>query len=479
MTARAQRLFSAIGGVSDSLVEEALHPGKTGVQKPRLVRWGALAAAFVLVAGAVWSFPRMGGNAGGNGVSMDSSAAAPGGTVFMSYGGPVLPLTVVDGPEGLPAERTVTWDFAPTLKDQGRGIYRVEITDSTVLLNDGAQALTVTVGYPVTASLRAEEGELPSLSVNGRAAEGELIWGEPAFGEYRLESWGDVSALMADGSLLEEAQKPAPALDQTVTVWELTDSAAPDTDKGAPTLGISFTIDEEKTRVWTWGFNGMEAEEGGRRRYSYFVPRQGERDQRRLLVFLGEVPKGYAMAGYVDGGCDKLLDGVSARMTAFTTTLGELADRLAEEGQGEYRRLEELRVGLRRALAQAVTRTEDWFLMLEDLVSQTLTSTRVVWTTARVTIPAGGKLEVTARYQKEPSFDFACARTENQGLYGFDLGTRLGSSLDFESITARLENAERIRLVRDGFGFTQKGGGWEAVLSPEAEHCEMVVRLTD
>ena len=442
MTARTERLFSAIGGVSDHLIEEALHPQETRGRKPRWVRWGALAAALVLVVGVVRYFPRMGGNAGGTGVNMDSSAsapaapAAPGETAFMSYGGPVLPLTVVDGPEGLPAQRTVTWDFAGAA-ESGGSLYQVTVTDTTVLRNEGPRELTVTVGYPVTASLQDEKA-LPSLAVNGREAEGELLWGEPSYGEYRLDGWADIKTLMEGGSLLEEAQQPAPALEQVVTVWEFTDSVAPDTDKGAPTLGVSFTIDEEKTWVWTWGFNGLDADEEGHRRYSYFVPRQGWRDSRRFLVFLGEVPREYAMAGYVDGGCDQLLDGVSARVTAFTTTLGELADQLAEEGREEYLRLEAMKDGLRRGLDQAVSRAEDWFLMLEDLVSQTFTATRVVWTTAEVTIPAGGRLEITARFRKEASYDFACARTENQGLYGFDLGTRLGSNLAFDSITARL-----------------------------------------
>ena len=49
------------------------------------------------------------------------------------------------------------------------------------------------------------------------------------------------------------------------------------------------------------------------------------------------------------------------------------------------------------------TRLEDGRLKYDATVAQ-----RVVWTTGEVTIQAGETVTVTARYQKEPSYDFAC-----------------------------------------------------------------------
>ena len=60
---REERLFLAIGGVADALVEEA------GAEAPRrqspLMRWTAIAAAAAVVAAAgLGVLPRMGGAAG-------------------------------------------------------------------------------------------------------------------------------------------------------------------------------------------------------------------------------------------------------------------------------------------------------------------------------------------------------------------------------------------------------------------------------
>lgn len=477
---REEMLFLAIGGVPDAMVAEAASPEGPRKKKPLRHRWMALAACLALVAGLFPLLSRIGGNGSGAGISSDT---APGEAVFFSYAGPVLSLTTLDGPQGLPATREVTWDFAGGQGEQN-GLFTVTVTDATAITNDRDQDLTFTVAYPVTGDLRTQGALLPSLEVDGTPSETGLLWGdrsneEPLWRTPRLESWEDVRLLLEDGSCLTSAQQQPPALEQTVTVWELTESTAPETGQGAPTMAIRFQIDEEKTRVFTWGFNGGEFGEDGQRRYSYFVPQQQERDSSRFLIFLGEVPKTYTMEGYENGACKEPLEGVTAQISAFTTSLGELADRLVEESRDSFHRLEEGKAAVRRLFARLLSPGEerDDSLTTEDLLSRALTCTRVIWTTAEISIPAGETVTVTARFQKEPSYDFACTGTEKQGLYGFDLGTRLGSSLAFQKTTARLKNTRQILLVRNDFGFDQQAGVLEAELSPGQEHCAMEVRL--
>lgn len=494
--AREEKLFLAIGGVPEDLVEEAMDPRASLRRKPSPLRWAAMAAAFAVVAGvSLYSLlPRMGGANGGVGDGIRGDHADPGSSItFMSYAGPALPLTVVDGPEGLPARREVTWDFGLTVDAEKHSLYRAEVTDTTVITNDRAEDLTITVGYPVTASLDEDKELLPTLTVNGQALETELLWGDTGRGALwenpRLESWESCKEILEDGSYLAEAQKEAPALEQTVTVWELTDSTAPavDTSRMAPTLAIRFRIDEEKTQVFTLGFNGASFGENGERQYDYFVPQQNERGSRRLLVFLGEVPEEYTMAGYENGGCEKPLEGVSARMTAFTTTLGTLLDQLVEEDLAQWRegvldRLEEVRAAVRRLVARILLPVEEPRYdnyMLEDVLSYAAVATRVVWTTGEVTIPAGGDATVTVRYQKKPSYDFACGNTQRQGLRGWDLGTGLGSNLEFREITARLENTEHLVLEGQNFGFDLPGGVTQVELDPKTEYYYMEVRLKE
>ena len=69
-----------------------------------------------------------------------------------------------------------------------------------------------------------------------------------------------------------------------------------------------------------------------------------------------------------------------------------------------------------------------------------------------------------------------CSGSENVGLQGYDLVTRLGSTLDFTAQTAALVHTEAIELVRDNFGFDLASGVTEAKLDPEAEHYYLEIR---
>ena len=101
---------------------------------------------------------------------------------------------------------------------------------------------------------------------------------------------------------------------------------------------------------------------------------------------------------------------------------------------------------------------------------------RVLYLAVPVTIPAGNTLELTFTLWKEPSFDYGCSGSENVGLQGYDLVTRLGSTLDFTAQTAALVHTEAIELVRDNFGFDLASGVTEAKLDPEAEHYYLEIR---
>ena len=161
---RGERLFRALGRVDPALVEEALSVRRRMPWK----RWAAMAACLALVMGLGWritgGFQGVGAGSSGadsgssGGISADSSAPAdPGEGVhgggiedgFLSYAGPVLPLTTVEDPAGLTAERTVTWDFAPGAYPDGESRqWGAEVTDASVLRNHTEADITVTALYP-------------------------------------------------------------------------------------------------------------------------------------------------------------------------------------------------------------------------------------------------------------------------------------------------------------------------------------------
>jgi len=101
---------------------------------------------------------------------------------------------------------------------------------------------------------------------------------------------------------------------------------------------------------------------------------------------------------------------------------------------------------------------------------------RVFWLEAEVTIPAGSSILLDAAYYKEPSFDYHCAASENEGVSGYDMVTKLGSNLTFTKQSARLEDHGKIQVVRQNFGFDLERGVNEVELDLEQPHYYLEVK---
>lgn len=521
---RAERLFRALGLADPALVEEAL---EIRARRVEWKRWAALAACLALVLGFAvsGSFRGDGGmapggtDAGSSGGAMDGDAGADsggdgnggaeGGIAFLSYAGPVLPLDTLENPAELTAERTVTWDFAPGAYPDGeRRQWGAEVADAYILCNGTEEDLAVTALYPFAGSFA--ELALPAVTVNGEAVEAALYAGAYAGGFQSaagpegadtlnlagLSSWREYKALLEDGAYREQALGEYPALDSPVTVYEFSDFEAPHGEYRAATQAVSFTIDPERTTVFTYGFNGCEWD-GGFRRYSYFVP-DGKRNEPKvkLLIVLGEDIGAYTLQGYQNGGCypGEEIKGVSCTVTRRTAALDavlELACRDCLEGYGSYAEGWVTEDGpvtfgmYRRAAAELLSQygplsgtPMDRYAdgRLDDLIQETLWQDRVLYLRFSVTVPAGGSVRVECDFWKAPSFDFACSGSENEGLQGYDLVTRLGSSLNFTRQSAALVNAGNVQITGQDFGFDPEGGVTSVELDLEQEHYYLEVR---
>lgn len=525
---RAERLFRALGLVDPALVEEAL---ETRRRAAPWKRWGAMAACLAVALGLGWlaaggfggyGSGMSGGDSGSSGGAVSGDVqdpADPGagggaadGISFLSYAGPVLPLTTVEDPAGLTAEREISWDFAPGAYPDGEPRqWGAEVTDAYVLRNSTDKEIRVTALYPFAGSFSALAETLPAVTVDGAAPETTLYAGaysggfQSTFGAERpdsmnldtLDSWTEYKALLESGAYLERALGEYPALDIPVTVYEFSDFAAPHEEYQAATQAISFDIDPERTTVLTYGINGMERD-GGFRRYSYFVP-DGKRNEPevKLLIVLGEDLEAYTLQGYQDGGCDRgeEIEGVSCSVTRTETTLDAALDRLCacyreRYGQGRASDQEDAFDTVpfplyRGAVAQLLSqygvlsdaptdRYGDG--RLDDILSETLSHDRVLYLSFPLAVPAGGSVRVECGLWKEPSFDFACSGTENGELQGYDLMTRLGSSLAFTRQSAALVNAGNVEIAGQNFGFSAENGDCGVELDLEQEHYYLEVR---
>ena len=323
--------------------------------------WMGACACLALIAGLsvglyTGRIPLPGGSAGGGGHDEAST--------FMSYAGPVFPLTLREENDSITAQRDITLDFAPwqrewvsneeevaamegltdperqeALEQQDEwfpdgGYYRssdhILVTDAYTLTNRSDADQTVTVLYPFASSLDQLGENLPTLTLDGTELEGTLrigaysgsfegawdgtLGGDPE-GSVNLDyanSWEDYRALLADGTYLERAMGPLPDLSGVpAIVYRFTDPwGEPENDDAGipnPTIRVTFSLDYDKTRVLTTGFHaGMYDRENGIMGKGFSIPQPGELrpTEEWCLIVVGEDISDLAAQGYVTGGWD-------------------------------------------------------------------------------------------------------------------------------------------------------------------------------
>lgn len=503
-----QRLFDGITNIRDDLVEKA-QEGKLKAARPAWRRWVAIAASLTLVIGlgGIWLWQQSASSPsteGGNGGPAD-------GAPFMSYAGPVFPLTLVEQQDGMTASRSLSFDFTARKDENDRTLAGAQVQDAYVLSNHSDKALTVTALYPFAGSFKDLSSLLPTISVDEQPVQAALYAGAYSGGftgvgpddPYqsvnlkRLETWEGYKALLENGAYQQQALSPYPKLDQKVTVYEFSDYKAPLDEYDAATQAISFEIDPAKTTILQYGFEGLAWDENGYRQYSYFVPNGvSMRSEVKMLIVIGEDIGEYTLQGYEDGGCDagEELDDVSASITRYDAVLSDVIDRLTTEYFSHYgpdaQKNDGTLEGVSRemflgAAAQllyelgplsqtGVERYEDGRLM--DILWEAYVHDRVLYLAFPVTIPAGESVNISVELYKDPSFDFAGAGSEKEGLQGYELVTTLGSNLRFEAQTAEVLGTDNIEIIRQNFGFDLQNGITQVSLEPAAERYYIDVR---
>ncbi len=148
MSDRSERLFSTLGQLPDDYVEEAAEPKK---KERHWKRWGTAAACVTLAVMTVGIFPHLGGCGAGGGTAAPESADGGEPTAFMSYAGPILPLTLRQENANISARRDITLDFAPWAEEHGDDLL---VQDQYELTNTSPEPQTITVQLPFTATLR-------------------------------------------------------------------------------------------------------------------------------------------------------------------------------------------------------------------------------------------------------------------------------------------------------------------------------------
>ncbi len=510
---KREDMLTLFDGVDETLLLQCDKPPKSKTRRT-ITRLSAIAAclAVLIVGGAVLA-PFLGGAGAGGGSS--------GTRVYMSYPGPVLPLTVLEGGEGITATRHIDFDLSHYGQTDSYGYGQAMVRDSYTLTNGTAEDKVLTLAYPIAESLDADSEHLPTVTVDGQTPEIDWhvgpytggymgVWGggkenEGSVNMKVIASYPEFKAVI-EGGYMASAFDAYPVLDQPVTVYQITEPKVltSDTDRqeGAPTLAMYLDIDFEKTTVLTYGLNGgMNNEKEGIARRSFFIPMEGEYRYEleyatpRYILLYGEDAASYRLQGYRDGGCDKGEEiDATATVERYETTLGEfLAERIAgwdefdksgyEFSYGQSNFVPELTaedyLGLVAELMMADgplspdgAERYAWG-NLEDLLSAVRRDPRVMYLTFKVTVPAGESVEVDCSMLRTAYMDYI-GKYKNRD--GYDMSTTLGSSLSFTTQTASLTaDPARIELIEQNFGFDLPSGVTEVALDIAIDHYYMEV----
>lgn len=381
-----EKLYEAITLIDDDLIDEA---GTYTPKKHKVIhwkRWSALAACLVLavgVGGAAWFglFDGMGASSADGAPNASVGEGFEGGSTFMSYAGPVFPLSTLEAADGLTAQRDLTLDFLPWAKvwlsneeeaaahtdltEEERqavldeynewfpegGYYTSStdllVTDDYTLTNTMGEEKTVTLLYPFVSSLMDLDERLPALTVDGTVTEPDLLYGlyaggfqgvlgaDDPDGSANLEpltSWEGYKALLADGTYLEAAMDDPVDFTQTpVIVYEFTDPQGPEESKSIPnpSVRVTFDMDYDKTTVLSYGFHsGSFDPENGTMGRGFSIPQSFQPDYGEpfYLIILGNDVENMEIDGFVTGGWDtqKKLDDFSVDVQRYETDLDSI-----------------------------------------------------------------------------------------------------------------------------------------------------------
>lgn len=528
----SEKLYDAISEIDDTLVENAADYtfSKSGIlRKNRFRHFGlATAACVCLIAGTIF-LRSLGAGDGGSGNEFGSS--------YMSYAGPVFPLTSTSDVTGINVSRHTDWDFAPyeseyITEEMHPDIpentetftydrYQTEsiVTDSYILTNTTNNDITLSLLYPFAGTFSDPIRTLPQITIDGSSVNVGYFAGKysgsygPAWGDEESDEklnldnigdWQGYKALLSDGVYLTDTMSEFPSLDIPIIVYEYSNlTYVGDEEASNPTFAIKFKHDSTKTTITGWGWNAGGWEDDGTSYYAcsrVYVPNESEFDKGATAYFIiiGEDIETPTIEGYINAGCDdgNEVEGVTADFQKYETTLEQF---LVNVCLADYAEDVEFMMGfdysddayIQSLLTQemvlgyiAQLMYDDGILSgdgierydvgwLENYVFDFSNMQRVMYVTFDVTIPANSNITVDATMTKDASIDYT---GKNRNRNGYDMVTTLASPFIFTKQTASISNYDSIEILDTNLGFDIETGITEVELDLNQEHYWMDIK---
>ena len=431
---------------------------------------------FALVA-AIWAVLQMLLNPFGSGLGD-----------FQSYRGPVLPMTSLNGADGVDVDRNVDFDFAPyqdgnDYSTLGKGA--AGITDTYILTNTTGETKTLELVYGFQGQFIDHPEEFPSITVDGVMIQPELypsvdmeelVWNAHNFDRY--------SQVLEENDFLSTALQQSEELDIPVTAYHFTDLAYEGAEvAGFPMLTLRFSLDENTT-VWTMIVDEFGAEQNGKQRMMFRI------DRAEAWVFtVGGTFIDPEFGGNKDYNVtdSSAIDNISYKLETYEITLNDVIQHFAQsydfwaiEGQNTYPNAggltPELLVDgtIKRIHSMGQQNSSEKIMLIESLFHKVVTEPRMMYLVFPVVLESGQSVTVEATYIQEPSLDISGPKHYREG---YELATKLGSDLHFANLSSSLSNTALIELGKQNFGFDLEKGITEVILDLQVDRYYLEVKI--
>ena len=424
-------------------------------------------------------------------IAMIGMLTASGGSgTYTHYAGPVLPMTMLSGPASIEADRHVTFDFSPLFREKNH-----PLADSQILIHDRYTLhpkdgpVQVCLAYGFQGQLTDSAEQVPQICVNGVPAKVKLYSAvDSEEWTNRATSWEEYRDALQQNNFLAEAIAPPPENKTPVTVYRFSQLRTMESDAQDDSyLHISYTINREKTKVWKFGYVSEGEYEDGTIWNSVQIPAIASDFWTPNEAFL--IVEGEDLANLeVDGihgyqkSADNLDPNVSYDLERYETTFEQIVWELAE-AYGQWKQYDGSEISaydtqsilydgaMKRMCNERLAKRS--YYSINELFGRVVSDDRMLYWVFDVEIPSDGVV-VEVVYHQEMSHEGKGKQALSEGV---DLAVRLGSVLQFNALSASVQNTEKVRLVDQNFGFDLASGVCSVELDTQAERYYMKVAV--
>ncbi len=421
------------------------------------------------------------------------------GAIMEYYRGPTFPMSFVSETEGIDVQREMKLDFTDCkyfITADGNDSKVVKINDQYTITNKANVERTLSLAYGFVGSYSSNRDIVPNVRIDGELADRKYVdlivgrtflrYGIENMEQYGLKSREEFELLLEDGKYMQDtmnAMKNIPVFSETVYVYKFKEVVYNGNDKSTQNVygNVLYEMNPEKTTVYTYGFDEVDTEDG-MNSISFFVPGVDGSPNYMADVYIiavGEALDIQEIKYYSVTNPRHEIEGFSLELMEYETTFDAVLDEVVEEnakkdnpiaviGGGIYAimKKEQILKTTKQLIADMKgleNHSRESALMLEDFLYKSLKNLGMLYTTAEVTVPANGSVEVEFFYDKY----MGIKKIDDTAYGGIEIMTSLGTNIEYTSQKLKVTGLDSSIISEHTTGEALENGSTEIILEDE------------